>query len=175
MGSSKDKKLNWYVAYVRHQNEYKIAKLFRKLFGINVCVPSRKIWRKRNKHVEVIARPLLKTYVFFQVEMEDKKWTKIFMVDGVIDVVRLMGKPAAIPEGQIATLKKLGNSGQIVHEIEYTKLKSYDMVKVAHGPMKGAQGYFIKSDESTGKFIVKLDLFQRALETEVDARFIRPL
>lgn len=175
MESSSEKNLNWYAAYVRHQNEYKIAKLFRRMFGINVCVPSRKIWRKRGKRVEVITRPLLKTYVFFQVELEDKKWTKIFMADGVIDVVRQMGKPAVIPRGQIATLRRLGNSSLVVHEIEYTKLKPHDMVEVVQGPMKGAQGYFIKSDETTGKFIVRLDLFQRALETEVDASFVRPL
>jgi transcription antitermination factor NusG len=163
----------WYAAYVRYRNEYKVAKLFEERLGLEVCVPSRKVWRKGRSDREFINKPLLETYVFFRANLEKLNLRSLFQVNGLLDLVRLAGKVAAVPDEEVESLKILAESDQPIHEVEYKKLKANQKIQVCEGPLKGAIGTFIKSDEYTGRLIVNVDIFQRSLEALVEAKFVK--
>lgn len=164
---------DWYALYVRHQHEYKISRLLRERLGIESLVPSRKIWKKKGGRVEVFKKPLLGAYVFYRKNLEAIDWRLLYTIQGIISPVRFGGAPAAIPDEQVTSVEKLGDSGAMIHEMEHRKLKPSDRVEVIDGPLKGAIGYFLQTNIDTGNFMVSVDLFQRSLVTEVDPGYIR--
>lgn len=166
----------WFALYVRYQNEYKVASYIREKLGMDSRVPSRKLWRRRDGRTEFVSKPLLDTYVFVRAGREAPDWRRVYSAGGVIDIVRQGGgRPAIVPESQVESLERLCGSGLPIHEAEYKKFKAGDLVEVVDGPLMGAVGRFLRSDERTGRFIVNIDLFSRALQTEVDARSVRPI
>ncbi|MGK7344532.1 MAG: transcription termination/antitermination protein NusG [Candidatus Nitrospinota bacterium M3_3B_026] len=165
----------WFALYVRYQNEHKIASYIREKLGMDSRVPSRKLWRRRNGRMEFVSKPLLETYVFIRAGRETDDWRRVYRAGGVIDIVRQGRAPAAVPESQIESLERLCDSGLPIHEAEYKRFRAGGLVEVVDGPLRGAVGRFLGSDERTGRFVVNIDLFNRALQTEVDARSVRPL
>jgi len=172
--SVSSEELKWYAVCVRHQNEFKISRVFSERLGLAARVPSRALWRVRQGKKATVVKPVLDTYVFVKANMRAMNWALFYSVSGVLGLVRHAGAPAAVPEEQIASLEKLGASAQPVHEMEYRKLAPNEMVEVIAGPLKGAVGHFLKSNTRTGQFVVSVDLFHRSLVTEVDACFVRP-
>tara|TARA_B100000959_G_scaffold162816_1_gene170552 strand:- start:20736 stop:21266 length:531 start_codon:yes stop_codon:yes gene_type:complete len=165
--------LVWYAAYVRFRNEFKVAELIQEKLGLETCVPTFKVWRKNRNSRETLEKPMLETYVFFKANIEHLNLKSFYMINGIINLVRLAGKAAVIPEEEIATLRILGSSGSPVHEVEYKKLKANQKIQVCDGPLKGAIGTFLRSDEHTGRLIVSVDIFQRSLQTQVEASFVK--
>lgn len=164
----------WYAVSVRHQNEFKISEIFREKLGLETRVPSQKVWKKKNGKKIVYTRPLLSTYVFMLANLKAINWRLLFSPNGVFGIVRKGSVPAPIPEEQIRCLEKLGESEKPVYECDLSKLKQYDKVEVINGPLMGAVGNFIKINKKTGRFVVVLDLFKRALETELEIDFVKP-
>lgn len=151
-----------------------MARLFGDRLGISSRVPSVEVWRRREGKEEVLTRPMLATYVFFRANLKVLDWRRFYSINGVIDLVRQGNTPASVPEGQLASLEKLGAAKRPIHEIEYGKLPPDSRVEVIRGPLKGAIGSFLRSDRKTGRFVVSLDLFQRSLVTDLEAEFVRP-
>jgi len=166
--------INWYAVYVRYQSEYKVARILREKVGLDARVPSLKMWRRKNGKSVNISRPLLDTYVFIRADIRSINWTMFYSINGIIGLVRLAGAPVPVPERQIESLEALGSSSRMVHVMEYKRFSPDEMVEVTSGPLEGATGAFIRSNRQTGMFVVSLDLFQRSLVTEVDARCVRP-
>ena len=164
----------WYAVKVRHQNEKKISSIFHEKLGLRSYVPTRKVWKRKNGKKVACVRPLLSSYVFINTDITSMNWRLFFSASGVTDIVRQCGKPAPISDEEIESLKTLCNSEKPVYETDYKNPSFNDRVIVTDGPLSGAVGNFIKIDETTGHFIVSLDLFKRSLETELDLDFVRP-
>jgi transcription antitermination factor NusG len=164
----------WYAVHVRHRNEFKISEYFREIFGFHSIVPSHKIWKWKKGVKNVGIKPILCNYVFLKLNIKDFNWGQVFTNHGVYDFVRKGGRPAAIPNEQIECLEKLGVSDKPVHELGHIKFNKNDRVVVVGGALKGAVGNYIGNGSDSGRFIVCLDLFQRALSTELEAEMVQP-
>lgn len=166
----------WYALNVRYQSEYRIADILKQKIGIEVAVPSRPVWSGRAGKRISRMRPLLDTYVFIQANLARIELKRLYSVSGVVDFVRSHStrKPASIPGEQIDALVLMAEAEIPVHEIEYrSKLKENDEVDVVGGPLVGSVGRFLRADSVSGRFVVLLDLFNRALVADVDARHVR--
>ena len=164
----------WYAVRVRHQNERKISSIFIDKLGLHSYVPTRKVWKRKNGNKHECLKPLLSSYVFIKTNIKTINWRLFFSASGVTDIVRQSGKPAPISDEEIQTLETLCKAEQPVYETDYKNPGFNDRVIVTDGPLSGAVGNFIKVSETTGRFIVSLDLFKRTLETELDIDFVRP-
>jgi transcription antitermination factor NusG len=164
----------WYALYVRYRSEFKIARTLSERLGVVAEAPATQVWRKGGKAGKLI-RPLLDTYVFIKANMANLARSRLLGIDGVIDLVRVNGAPAAIPDGQIESLRKLGASMAPVHEMEFRSLKPHTQVMVTRGPLAGAVGEFIRGNAGKGVFVVSLELFHRSLMTELDPSAVKPL
>lgn len=164
----------WYALYVRHQSEYKVARILDEKFGVPTRVPSQTLWRKGGKRLETFMKPLLGMYIFALTNFKAMNTMSFYSVNGVLGFVRHKGAPAVIPLEEIETLEKMGLSTQPVHAVEYRRFAPNDRVEVIKGPLRGALGFFQRSNEKTGQFIVSLEMFSRTLTTELDALWVRP-
>ena len=85
--------LNWYVVKTRSRAEEKVAQRIDSK-GLNVYLPLQKTirqWSDRKKTVEV---PLISSYIF--VHMEEKDLYKTLPIQGTVNVLKHLGKPAKI-------------------------------------------------------------------------------
>lgn len=167
----------WYALYVRYRSEFKIARALSERFGVVAEAPATQVWRKDGKGGKAgkLIRPLLDTYVFIKANLAGLARSRLLGIDGVIDLVRVNGAPAAIPDEQIESLRKLGASRTPVHEMEFRSLKPHSQVMVTRGPLAGAVGEFIRGNAGKGVFVVSLELFHRSLMTELDPSAVKPL
>ncbi|HEB71449.1 MAG TPA: hypothetical protein ENI77_02370 [Nitrospirae bacterium] len=165
---------DWYVAYVRFQNEFSVAKILEDHYKLDTCVPIRKLLRNRGGKKLVVQRPLLDTYVFFRSNLFSFNLSVLHKINGFTKIVRGENGPALAPDEQVRSLDTFGRSERPIHEVEYKRISPNESIEVIAGPLKGAIGYYKKSDERTGQLLVNIDLFHRSMETTIEAHLVRP-
>ena len=102
--------------YTKPRWEKKVAALLEEK-GVEYYCPLNKVVKQWSDRKKTVLEPLFKSYVFVQVE-EEKKWD-LLKIDGIINYVTWLGKPAKIKESEIATIRKF--------------LKEFDSVEVVDG------------------------------------------
>ena len=84
--------------------------------GIEHYCPLNKVTRQWSDRKKVVLEPLFKGYVFVQVA-EDKKWD-LMNVNGIVNYLYWLGKPARIRDEEIDTIRKFLNEFDGVEVVE---------------------------------------------------------
>lgn len=93
----------WYVVYTRPRWEKKVAGILSGK-GIEHYCPLNKVLKQWSDRKKVILEPLFKGYIFVKLP-EVSKWD-IRNVDGILNFVYWLGKPAVVKEEEIDTIRK---------------------------------------------------------------------
>lgn len=93
----------WYVIYTRPRWEKKVASNLSQR-GLETYCPLNRVKRQWSDRKKIVLEPLFKGYVFVHVE-EGRKWD-VKLVDGVVNFVYWLGKPARVREAEIDTIRK---------------------------------------------------------------------
>jgi len=104
-----------------------------------------KQWSDRKK---VVLEPLFKGYVFVQVS-EDKKW-ELMNINGIVNYVYWLGKPARIRESEIETIRKFLNEFSDVEVIE-AGLGVNSEVRIKQGVLMNYRGILLELQGSKAK------------------------
>src|SRR5687767_10865779 len=94
---------SWFAVYTRPRWEKKISAILEQK-GIEYYCPVQKVVRQWSDRKKVILEPVFKTYIFIKIS-EQKKWD-IKRIDGILNYVYWLGKPAKIPEKDIDNVRK---------------------------------------------------------------------
>ena len=139
----------WYVIYTKPRWEKKVASLL-EAKEIQYYCPLNKVNKQWSDRIKVVQEPLFKGYVFVQLE-EQNKWD-IKLVDGVINFIYWLGKPAVVKQVEIDNIKKFLNEFDDVKVIDES-LKSNDAVFVKQGLLMNYKGIIleIKGNSATVK------------------------
>ena len=105
----------WYAVYTRPRWEKKVSSLLDDK-GIEHYCPLNKVTRQWSDRKKVVLEPLFKGYVFVQVA-EDKKWD-LMNVNGIVNYLYWLGKPARIRDEEIDTIRKFLNEFDGVEVVE---------------------------------------------------------
>jgi transcription antitermination factor NusG len=144
----------WLAVYTRSRAEKKVA-LELEYQGIEHYVPlQRKLrkWSDRKKWVEM---PLISGYVFVHITLRD--YETVLKTLGVVAFVRFEGKPAAISDEQIDSLKRMLRQHEITVEVSHELFNEGDEIEVIAGPLIGMKGTLVKKK---GKKRVAIQLSQ---------------
>ncbi|MEQ1554210.1 MAG: UpxY family transcription antiterminator [Ferruginibacter sp.] len=130
----------WYVVYTKPRWEKKIAAALEKKEIEHYC-PLNKIekqWSDRKKIIEV---PLFKGYVFVCPETKNK-WD-LKMVDGILNYVYWLGKPAVVKNSEIDNIRKFLNE---FDEVEVNNLDAgiNENVEVKKGVLMNYKGIIVE-------------------------------
>jgi transcription antitermination factor NusG len=99
-------KKNWYAVYTKPRWEKKVhSRLEEK--GIEAYSPLNRVRKKWSDRMKWVEEPLFKSYVFVKIAEEDK--TRVRMVDGVVNFVYWLGKPAIIKNMEIEAIRNFLN------------------------------------------------------------------
>jgi transcription antitermination factor NusG len=96
----------WYVVYTKPRWEKKVYQLLTEAAIESYCPlnRTRKQWSDRMKWVD---EPLFKSYVFVKISEQEQAAVRI--VNGVVNFVYWLGKPAVVREAEIAIIRKFLN------------------------------------------------------------------
>jgi len=133
--------------YTRPRWEKKVASLLEEK-GIEHYCPLNKVTKQWSDRKKVVLEPLFKGYVFVQIA-EDRKWD-LLNVNGILNFVYWLGKPARIREEEIATIRKFMNEFSDVEVVEgLVPLKA--TVRIKQGVLMNYHGLVLEVSGNKAK------------------------
>jgi transcription antitermination factor NusG len=96
----------WYAVYTKPRWEKKVFALLEKN-GLEAYCPLNRVRKKWSDRVKWTEEPLFKSYVFVKVRSEEL--TDVRQVNGVVNFVYWLGRPAVIRDSDIQVIRKFLN------------------------------------------------------------------
>jgi transcription antitermination factor NusG len=119
----------WYAIYTKPRWEKKVHNLFAEKHIESYC-PLNKVHKQWSDRVKLVEEPLFKSYVFVHITEEDQ--LKVRMVNGVLNFVYWLGKPAVVKQIEIDRIKRFLNDHENV-TLEPIDVKADDKVIINAG------------------------------------------
>ncbi|MFH1438719.1 MAG: transcription termination/antitermination NusG family protein [Pseudomonadota bacterium] len=164
----------WYAVHLHSNFEAMVSEILeRSLQGDSSVFYAHyfvKSTRRGKEHL--IKKPLFPGYVFIKTSLAYSSKVRILSVRGVSGLVSFGGRPAAIEESVIASLKLLtGRSGSVA---PHPYIKDGTRVRVTGGPLAGATGIVLKSTGRRARFIISVNILKRSVGVTIDPAFLEP-
>ncbi len=133
--------------------------------GIENYCPLNKVNRQWSDRKKVVLEPLFKSYVFVQVT-EPKKW-ELMKINGIVNYVYWLGKPAVIRDEEIDTIKKFLNEFSDV-EVVQQSMEVNSKVRIKQGLLMNYQGILLEIKGS--KAVVRIESMGLQLSAKFDKK-----
>jgi transcription antitermination factor NusG len=164
-------KLFWYALHTHSRAEKQVHERLQKQ-GYESFLPlitTIKQWSDRKKKV---VSPLVSSYVFLKGTPKDL--LAVVKIQGVVAVLKHLGKPAIVQEVEINNLKILAENSEGTKNINPRSLANYAPVEVITGPFKGLKGVYIASSGKQ-KVIVQVDVLNSFTEVTLPLEHIKEI
>jgi len=137
MSASKGK---WYAVYTRPRWEKKVHALLLDR-GMEAYCPLNRVRKKWSDRMKWVEEPLFKSYVFVKVTQEEMP--NVRLVDGVVNFVYWLGKPAQVRDKEIESIRKFLYEYRDV-QVEPLDLKEDAEVSIRGGAFMDRRGKVMK-------------------------------
>jgi transcription antitermination factor NusG len=154
----------WHAVYTKPRWEKKVAALL-EAKGIEYYCPLNKVVKQWSDRKKTVLEPLFKSYVFIHAP-DEKKW-EVLNINGIINYVTWLGKPAKIKESEIATIRKFLKEFSSVEVVE-GPLQINARVKVKQGALMNYHGILLQI--SGNRASVKIESMGLQLTTLIDKK-----
>ncbi len=162
----------WYALYTRSHYEFKVYQGLTDK-SITAFLPRVETLSRRRDRKKKIWVPLFPGYVFFRIPWDLKLYWEVLKTKGVVRVLNIGGKPAPVPEIEVQSVRIAVES--LLPLFPHPFVREGDRVLITDGPLKGAQGIFLSREGRTGKFIIGVELLNRAVSVEIDPEFVQKI
>ena len=122
--------------------------------------------RPWSSHASTVTKPLFPGYLFCRFDVNVR--LPILTIPGVLNVVSSGRIPVPLDDREVESVKVLVSSHLPVLPHEY--LRPGDVVRIAEGPLAGAEGNIVHTDRK--RLVVSITLLQRAVAVEVAPEWI---
>ena len=134
--------------------------------GIENYCPLNKVIKQWSDRRKVILEPIFKSYVFVQIA-DAGKWD-LKKVNGILNFVYWLGKPAVIKDEEIDTIRKFLNEFSNVEVVESNQLTVNTKVRIRQGVMMNYHGILVELSGNRAK--VKIDSMGISLSAHFDKK-----
>jgi len=161
---------HWYALYTRSHCEQSVAdQLTAK--GFHVFLPKLEAWSRRAGRQHLIALPMFPSYLFLHHGMDKLSYLEVCNARGL---VRILGEQwdrlGIIPSAEIEAIQKVVVAR--VPMVLHPYLREGQRVRIAHGPLAGAEGILVQSKPTKGLLVLSVELLQRSIAVEVDCSVV---
>ena len=160
------RELCWHAVTVRHQHERTVAGVLASQ-GVETFVPLYRARRRWSDRVKELDTPLFPGYVLGRFAMPDR--LKVMRTPGVVRIVGFAGMPARIADGEIANVRQALESGLNLAPCPH--LRTGDRVRIAEGPLRGAEGTLLR-EKGGIRLVIGIELLQRSLAVELEREMV---
>lgn len=157
-------KKTWYAVYTRPRWEKKVASMLQEKGIENYC-PINKVTRQWSDRKKIVHEPVFKGYVFVRLQ-EEKKW-EVKEVNGILNFVYFLGKPAKIRDEEIDTIRRFLNEFNDV-QVESKGLVVNSEVRIKQGVMMNYHGVVV--EVLGNRAVVKIDTLDIQLSAHFDKK-----
>jgi transcription antitermination factor NusG len=163
-----DPAAQWFAVWTRSRHEQVVRDQLeqKQIIAFLPTITRWSRWKDRKKKIDW---PLFPGYCFAQFNPENA--LPILKCTGVVNIVSVEGKPAAIPEYELDSIRLLVGSDlqfdpcPLIHEGM--------MVEVIHGPLRGVVGRLLRKNAPKATLVLSVDLIGQAVSVEVDAADVK--
>jgi transcription antitermination factor NusG len=159
----------WYVIYTKPRWEKKIASVL-DARGIDNYCPLNRIQKQWSDRKKIIYEPLFKGYIFVKID-ELRKWD-IKQIEGIINYVYWLGKPAKVKEDEIITIRKFLSEFDNVEVTENIIGKS-TKVQISQGVLMNYKGVVV--EVLGNKARVQIDSMGIRLSAILEKKYLNPI
>ena len=159
----------WYVVYTRPRWEKKVAGVLLAK-GIEHYCPLNKVMKQWSDRKKVVLEPLFKGYIFVRLR-DSIKW-EIKNIDGILNFVYWLGKPAVVREEEIDTIRKFLQEFSGVEVIE-RQLNINSKVLIKQGVLMNYHGVIVEITGNKAK--VNIESMGIQLSAVFDKKNLEPV
>ncbi|MCL1944975.1 MAG: transcription termination/antitermination protein NusG [Firmicutes bacterium] len=168
---------HWYIlhTYVGYENMVKdnLEKVFEKnnlqSRLLDIKIPDEEVYEEKNGKRKLVKRRMFPTYVFIKMEYDNSMWHMITKTRGITGFVGPLGRPLPLSEEEI---KRMRLDEQPIVD---TNIVEGDQIRVVRGSFEGNDGVVSSLNLSQGKAKIKLEVFGRLTDVEIDLNQIEKL
>ena len=160
--------MDWFALWTRSRHEQVVREQLQRK-QIDVFLPTITKWSRWKDRKKKIDWPLFPGYCFARFDPDDR--LPILKCTGVVNIVSFEGEPAAIPELELDSIRRLVETDLAFDPVPF--IKDGSMVEVVHGPLKGVVGRLVQKKEKA-RLVLSVDLIGQAVSVEIDAADVRP-
>ncbi|HEY6900803.1 MAG TPA: UpxY family transcription antiterminator [Puia sp.] len=122
-------KKNWYAIYTNPRWEKKVSGLLVER-GVETYCPLNRVRKKWSDRFKWVEEPLFKSYIFVRIAEDEQE--RVRLVNGVVNFVYWLGKPAVIKDKEIEIIRDfLNDYTEVV--AEPLELKTNERVTIRKG------------------------------------------
>ena len=163
-----DPATQWFAVWTRSRHEQVVRDQLeqKKIIAFLPTITRWSRWKDRKKKIDW---PLFPGYCFAQFDPENA--LPILKCTGVVNIVSVEGKPAAIPDYELDSIRLLVGS-----ELQFDPcplIHEGMMVEVIHGPLRGVVGRLVRKNAPKATLVLSVDLIGQAVSVEVDAADVK--
>ncbi|HTB53340.1 MAG TPA: UpxY family transcription antiterminator [Ferruginibacter sp.] len=158
----------WFAVYTKPRWEKKVVKLLDEKGIENYC-PLNKVLKQWSDRKKIVLEPIFKSYVFVRVT-EEEKW-ELKKINGILNFVYWLGKPARIRDEEISIVRKFLNEFSDVQIDEQLQINT--RVRVKQGALMNYQGILLEISGSRAK--IKIESMGIQLSAHFDKKNIERL
>ena len=162
--------LYWFAVYTKPRWEKKVAGLLDQNGIENYC-PLNKVVKQWSDRKKIVLEPLFKSYVFVRVK-DTEKWD-LKNVNGILNFVYWLGKPARIKDEDIFTIKKFLNEFSDVQIEEVSGLAINAKVRVKQGLLMNYNGILVELNGNRAK--VRIETLGVQMSANFDKKNLEPI
>lgn len=158
----------WFAAYTcpRHEKYVRRQLDDRQIESFLPLYRSTRRWKDRRKEVEFVLFP---GYVF--VRIHERERLRVLELAGVVSFVTFNGRPAALHEGEIESLRTGLEQGVLAEPHPFLQVGR--KVRVVHGPLAGLEGLLVRKKDRV-RVVLSLQAIMQSVALEVDAQDVKP-
>ena len=160
---------HWFAVQTRPRWEKKVAASLDNKGIENYC-PLNKVVRQWSDRKKVVLEPVFKSYVFVRIA-EEKKW-EVKKIDGILNYVYWLGKPAHIRDEEIQTIRKFLHEFNDV-TVEKKNFHVNSKVRIKQGVLMNYEGMIV--EVSGNRIIVRIESMDIQLSAQFDKKNLEPV
>src|SRR5690348_1584725 len=157
-----DEAQRWYAAYTQPRHEKAVDRHLRAK-ELETYLPLHreiKSWNGRRAEVE---SPLFTGYVF--VRLRSRERVRALEHPSVISFVSFGGRPASLPDEEIAALR----SAVAHRKVEpYPYLTAGKRVRIVGGPLSGLEGIVVRAKGKKSRMVVSVEFLHRSVAVDLE-------
>lgn len=163
------KNINWYALVTRPRAEKKVAERISTKW--HTFLPLQTKWSQWSDRKKKVQLPLIPSFIFVNTT-ERELFSIVKEDDGIVRVLRYLGKPAIVKEKEIEILKLLIANDTNVQLISPIDIDKGEAVEIIKGPFAGLHAIYI-GHQGKYKVIVNLETTATYFQVEVSVNSIK--